>query len=1216
MKKSLIVLLLFAGLNVFLFAQQNPYYKFYFNGNDITSIVPVYGNSIFLFGSREAGIGAFNLDSMKYVGIVQKLYLQFPSHNIRNIKKFSNDTIWICTDRGLVRYRSNEILIYNTNNSPLPSNIVNDIYRDVLGGLWIATANGLAYKYDTTWTIYNTSNSGIPDDYVITVKIDPLGNIWVGTPNGIGMFDRNEWYVWNTENSGLPDNYISFIEFDNFNNSKWIGTLHGGLVHWIGDNFNVFDTTNSPLPSNMVTCFAFDTSRNRWIGTNKGVAFVSQNGWRIFNTSNSRISDDFINTIFIDGRNRKFFGTRNKVSVLDDINFIVIDFTNSKLPTNYVVKVVEGKDLVKWIATPSALVSFDSNNWQVFDSSNSPIKSNINDINIDNENNLWVATDFGLFVKNGNDWTEYYYDTINLPSNRILRVLPTESGVYVGTDSGLVVKTYSRWIRLDTMYGDKLKGMISSLSKVKVLDKFGIWIDKVYAGLAERGIAVFFDRDSVWFIDEGNSPLVNMYITDVAEDKNGKLFVGTSEQGLFTYDSVWTVHNPATGDFPDFNVVDIDIDKKNTAWMTSFNGGIAVWKDTTRFILTEDNSPFYTNNFNNVFTDLSNNKWISTAFGLYVFNEDTIKPELKFKRFDKSVCMGNPFLVDFYTFYLFEPGNTFIVLLSDSLGSFDSAYVVGRKQGRVAEPILCVAPRNISPGYTYQLRIVSTNPPLVADFEEYKDHLGIIEVPHPKIIGDTVVCSGNVVKLWAFPKREGMWDLRNDFFWRVEGGTLLSLPTDDTVFVRFDTVTSGKVILTAINELGCQDSTFVMINVSQPPGRIINGQTRVCSGQSFIYSTTDSSQIKNIWSVQNGTLEKKLADNVVIIKWDNTTPGYVILKRINQFGCVDSVKLKVDIFHTPEATISGKKEVMFESIEKYVTTRTDMTVSNKWSVTNGLIVGRDDGDTVVVGWNKAGFGKVKLLQRTPAGCYDSSEMVVRIFEYLKVDGDTLVCENNETYFEAVSNLGANNSWSVQGGTITSNPTNRRVWIKWGSAGTGSVKLVQWFPNTFFKDSIVQRVKIAKFPEKPVIADSGGYLYSSAPYGNQWYFNGKILPGDTNRTIVPLRTGYYTVRVTTAPGCESELSEPFYFVSGVEDETESIRIYPNPASNFVEFVTTGENGISEILIRDLTGSEVMRFDFNVPVYKKSLDISNILNGTYIVEVVVGNHRVARRLVVLR
>jgi len=1215
MKKTIIFLLFFAGLNVFLFAQQNPFFKFYFNGNDVTSIVPVFGNSIFLFGSREAGLGAFNIDSMKYVGILQKLYAQIPSHNIRNIKKFSNDTLWICTDRGLVRYRSNEILILNTNNSPIPSNVVNDIYRDVLGGLWIATSNGLAYNLGDNWTVYNTSNSGIPDDYVTTVKVDPLGNIWVGTPNGIGMFDRNEWYVWNTGNSGLPDNYISFIEFDSFNNSKWIGTLGGGLVNWLGDNFYVFDTTNSPLPSNMVTCFAFDRSRNRWIGTDKGVAFVSQSGWRIFDTSNSQISDNFINAIYIDEQNRKFFGTRNKVSVLIDTNFIVIDFTNSKLPTNNVFKVVEGRDLIKWIATPFALVSFDSNSWQVFDSSNSPLKSNINDINIDQYNNLWVATDSGLFVKSGNSWAEYYYDTANLPSNRILRVLPVKNGVYVGTDSGLVYKRSQVWVRLDTMYGVKLKGIISSLSLVKVPTDYGDFEDKVYAGLGEKGIGVFY-KDSVWFIDESNSPLVNMFVTDVAEDNNGRLYVGTREQGVFTYDSVWNAHNPNTGDFPDFNVLDIEVDKENSIWLTTSNGGIVVWQDTLISLLTEDAYPFYTNKFKNVFTDLSNNKWISTEFGLYVYNEDSLKPELKLKPFNQQVCMGNPFFVDFYTFYLFEPGNTFIVQMSDSSGSFDSAFVIGRKQSRSAQPILCLAPRNISPGYTYLLRILSTNPPLMSEFEFGRDRLGIFEVPHPKIYGDTVVCSGNTIKLWAHPKREGIWDLMNSFIWRVEGGTLLSLPTDDTVLVRFDTVTSGRVILKAINELGCEDSTFANVYVSHPPGKILNGQTRVCSGQSFIYSTTDSSQITNIWSVQNGTLEKKLSNNVVIIKWGNTTPGWVILKRINQFGCVDSVKLKVDIFPTPDATIFGKKEVLIESIEKYIGTRLDASVINKWSVTNGLIIGRNDGDTVVVGWNKSGFGKVKLLQRTPAGCFDSSEMVVRIFEHLKVDGDTLVCENKETYFEAVSNLGAYNSWSVQGGTITSEPSSRRVWIRWGPSGTGLVKLVQWFPNTFFKDSIVQIVRIAKLPQKPVISDSGGYLYSSAPFGNQWFFNGRILVGDTNRTIVPLRTGYYTVRVITAPGCESELSDPFYFVSGVDDENETLKIYPNPASNFVEFMTNGARGISELLIRDLTGRELVRYNYEVPVNEKMLDLSNFANGIYIVEVVIGNNRIANRLILFR
>lgn len=1213
MKKLIFSFLIVLAANWLLYSQENPNYKFYFNGNDITAILPAFGNSIYLFGSREAGIGIFNFDSLKYIGGAIKIVSSIPSHNVRKIRKFSLDTIWICTDRGLVGVRNDTFFVYNVANSPLPSNTINDITRDALGAYWIATDNGLVYKNGDNWEVFDINNSDIPDNYVTTVKIDPLGNIWVGTVGGIGMYDRNQWYVWNTGNSGLPDNYITFIEFDNFNNSKWIGTLNGGLVNWLGDNFNVFDTTNSPLPSNTVTSFAFDTSHFRWIGTDKGVAFASQNGWQIFDTSNSPLSNNFINTIYIDGLNRKFLGTKNKVTVISDTNFIVIGYSNSELPTNSIFKVVEGTDLIKWIATPAGLLSFDSNNWELYDSSNSPIVAKINDLNVDKDNNIWIATDSGLIVKDNNNWTEYYYDGETLPSNKITRVLPSSMGVFVGTDSGLVLYNNGEWVRLDTMYGAKLNGMISSLSSAIVRND-SIAYERVFAGLGIEGIAVF-EPDTVWFIDDTNSPLVMMYITDVSQDSNGKLYVGTMEQGLFTYDSVWTAHNPSTQDFPDFTVLDIDIDLKNNLWITTLNNGIVVANDTSNYLISEYNAPFYTNHFKNVFTDLSNNKWISTRYGLYVFNEDTIKPELKIKPVNKDVCMGNPFFLDFYTFYLFEPNNSFTVLLSDSAGSFDNPIIIGTKQSRFAQPILCLAPKNISPSHYYRLRLISSNPTLSAEFS-IQDSLSIFEIPHPLIHGDTIVCSGNVVKLWATPIQEGQWNLLNSFIWRAEGGTLLSFPTEDTVYVRFDTVLTGKVILKAINELGCEDSTFVMIHVSQPPGKFLTGQTNVCSGQAYIYSTTDSAQIRNIWSVRNGTLEKKLANNVVIIRWGDATPGWVILERVNEFGCRDSVLLKVDIFPTPEATISGKKEVMLESIEKYVTSRIDASIFNKWSVTNGVIIGRDDLDTLVVGWNKAGFGKVKLLQRTIAGCYDSSEILVRIFEYTNISGDTLVCENNETYFEAISNLGANNQWYVVNGTITSNPSNRRIWIRWGSAGTGKVKLVQWVPGTFFKDSIEQSVVIAKFPEKPVIADSGGYLYSSAPYGNQWYFNGKLLLGDTSRTIVPLRTGYYTVRVTTAPGCVSEFSDPYYFVSGVGEETESITIYPNPSSGIVVISTDSEDGISQIIVRDLLGNELERLTYSDPVKNKVLDLSNISNGTYYIEVSFGRNKLIERIVLVK
>ncbi|MCX7909693.1 MAG: T9SS type A sorting domain-containing protein [Ignavibacteria bacterium] len=1212
MKKSFIILIFLTFFSSIVYSQPNPTVRFYFNGNDITSVVPVFGNTIFLIGSKEAGLGVYNLDSMKYIGIIQKPYAPIPSHNIRAIRKYSLDTLWICTDRGLIRLRGNQYLIFDNQNSPLPSNIVNDIFVDALGIWWIATDQGLVSKNDTVWTIYNTTNSNIPSNYISSVKVDRVGNVWVTTPNGLGMFDRSNWYVFDTNNSGIPNNNITFIEFDNVLNSKWIGT-HGGLVHWIGNNFFVYDTSNSSIPSNIVTSFAFDTSRNRWIGTDKGLAFVSQQGWRIYTKSNSNLSDNYINSIFVDTRNRKFIATRNGLTIINDTNFLVLKFENSKLPTNRVQKVVEGIDLTKWIITNEGLVSFDSNNWSVYNSTNSPIKHFINDIAVDNENSLWVATDSGLIVRKNNLWLGYYRDNSGIPSNFITRVLPTTRGIWIGTDSGLVLFKDGVWIRYDTLFRGKLDSKISALSSKWIRQSSGNF-EKIFVGLSRKGIAIF-DKDTILFIDENNSPLLGVYITDVKEDVLGRLLVGTLEQGLFTFDSIWTAHNPTTNDFPDYYVKHITFDKKNKPWITTQIGGIWVGiNDTTAIVITEKNYPFYSNQFNSVFVDLSNNIWISTNFGLYVYNKDTIKPELKLKHYNFEICQGNTFPLDFYTFYPFEPNNRFVVELSDTLGNFDTTFIIGSILSRTSRTILCYIPNSIPASRKYQLRIVSTNPPIVSEPSGYFDTLIVNPLPKPKIIGDSIICSRGVVKLLAL--RQGVGSNLWSFIWNVEGGILLSPPTNDTVLVRFDTVVVGKVKLIVFTDRGCSDSIIKEIYVSTPPGKTLLGQNRVCSGDAFIYSTTDSSNIKNYWSVVNGTLEKKLADNVVVVRWGNQTPGFVILKRVNQYGCTDSVRFRVDIFRTPSASISGRKEVMVEDVVRYTTSRFNPNVVNKWSVVNGLIIGRDNGDTVTIGWPSGGIGKVKLVQRTPAGCSDSTELMVRVFERVSIFGDTLVCENSDTYFEAISNLGANNQWYVSGGTFTSNSQNRRVWVKWGKSGIGFIKLVQWFPGTFFKDTIVWMIRIASVPPKPFIVDSGGYLYSSAPYGNQWYFNGQIMFGDTNRTIVPLRTGYYTVKVKSAPGCESEMSDPIYFISGVEEENNGISIYPNPSNGYLFVNLSQELNLQYVLVRDILGNELIRIPGNKLLSESVINLSELSNGTYFIAFKVGIYEVVKRIVLLK
>ncbi|MCX7879241.1 MAG: T9SS type A sorting domain-containing protein [Ignavibacteria bacterium] len=1181
MKNILIFLSLAFSTFYITFSQPNPKYRFYFNGNDITSICPVFGSSIFLFGSREAGIGAFDLDSFKYVGFFQKIVSPIPSHNIRFIKRFSPDTIWIGTDRGLIRFRSNQIVVFDTSNSDLPSNVINDITIDASGSKWIATDNGLVFYNDNTWTIYDISNSGLPSNYINYVKIDVFGNVWVATPNGLSMYDRNQWYVWNSSNSDLPDDHITFIEFDPINNSRWIGTLQGGLVNWVGNDFIVYDTSSSLLPSNTITSFAFEGTQNKWIGTSNGLVFISPRGWTVFNTSNSNLSDNYINTIYIAPNRLRLIGTRNKVTVVRDTIFLKVDFMNSLLPTNFVKEVNEGQDLVKWISTPYELVSYDGANWNVFNTRNSPLRKQINAIEVDNQNRVWVATDSGLFIRDRNSWSSYYYGLSGLPSNRVTHLLSVDNNMWIGTDSGLVLLKDGNWIRYDTIFVGRFSRVVSALAKS---DR-----GRIYVGLGNNGVAVI-EENNIWFYDAFNSPLFGLFVTSIGEDKFGKLYVGTAFQGLFTFDTVWVSHTPTTG-FPDLTVLDITFDKLGFPWITTRNAGIVHIRDTNMYVYNEKNSPFYTNDFQSVFVDISNNKWIATRYGLYVFNQDTIKPELRMKSVPTSICVGNTVSVEFYSFYDFKPGNRFNIELSDSAGNFSRPLVIGSAIAIRRVPILCYVPTNIPASNFYRMRVVSTNPKIVSADNGF--NISIHSLPKPVIVGDSVVCSAQIQRVWA------KTELNHGYFWRVEGGSILNNPTSDTIIIRWDTVKTGHIILTAVNQFNCLDSAKLIVHISRLPGKILTGPRRVCSGQTFIYSTSDSVNIKNYWTVRNGVVESKPLNNIALIRWGNTSPGVIILKRVNEFGCVDSVRLTVEIYSKPNPTISGKKEAMKEEVVKYITKRANPQVVNNWSVTKGRIIGSSKGDTVTVGWAEPGIGKVKLVQVTPEGCFDSTELIVRIFEYAAMAGDTIVCENNETFFEAISNLGANSQWKVQGGTISGSSQNRRVWVRWGSSGTGRIKLVQWVTGSTFKDSIEKVVRILRKPTKPVITDSLGFLYSSAPYGNQWYFNGKILYGDTSNRILPLWTGYYTVQVTTAPGCTSEISDPYYAISSVEESKAHIHFYPNPTSEYL-FLLVEDDLVGEIVVRDLLGTELKRFELISGQKQYYFDLKDLTSGTYLFE----------------
>jgi ligand-binding sensor domain-containing protein len=112
---------------------------------------------------------------------------------------------------------------------------VHNLKIDNAGNLWLTThqpnylsaiypGSGLTKFDGDNWIVYDKQNSGLPSDYISYINTDNEGNVWIGTgihlynAGGLVKFDGNNWTIYNKDNSGLPSNIVSAIGFDSRGN--------------------------------------------------------------------------------------------------------------------------------------------------------------------------------------------------------------------------------------------------------------------------------------------------------------------------------------------------------------------------------------------------------------------------------------------------------------------------------------------------------------------------------------------------------------------------------------------------------------------------------------------------------------------------------------------------------------------------------------------------------------------------------------------------------------------------------------------------------------------------------------------------------------------------------------------------------------------------------------------------------------------------------------
>ena len=120
------------------------------------------------------------------------------------------------------------------------------------------------------------------------------------------------------------------------------------------------------------------------------------------------------------------------------------------------------------------------------------------------------------------------------------------------------------------------------------------------------------------------------------------------------------------------------------------------------------------------------------------------------------------------------------------------------------------------------------------------------------------------------------------------------------------------------------------------------------------------------------------------------------------------------------------------------------------------------------------------------------------------------------------------------------------------------------------------VEVFATPMTPLISYTAKdtIMVSSIADGNQWYFNGNLLLGETNDTLRPMNLGNYSVRIIDTNGCEGGMSAmQFYNSIGIEEDLENqIKLYPNPTSGYLK-VELGSVQIASLKIVDGMGRTI-------------------------------------------
>ncbi len=464
--------------------------------------------------------------------------------------------------------------------------------------------NVLSQQYNfTNYTV----EDGLSQDQVLAVCQDNEGVMWFGT-NGGGITKFNGIsYEYIRDKDGLADNLIYTIVKDP-QGLMWIGT-NNGLTIADGKKYKNYTTQNG-LNHNRVFSVFFDSKGNALLGTGKGVC--SFNGFSsAFYPLSPELDSASVFNIYEDSEHNLWFSTLGN-GIFKYDGKTVINYTEKDgLATNYAYSVMEYKKGVYWFLLVSGL--YELNNGII-----KPINpANFKDVNgvnyysfFKNDTCIWLGSNRGI-IRIDNKVQEFTQKN-GLLNNEIWKIYSDrEKNLWFASKENGVSELANECFFMYPYNKDFLPDVARKIFQSKD-DRCWIASDKGLIVINGSEVNSYNRKD--W--NSGSDK-----VTAITEEKNGNIWIGTSDEGLIKYNGKQFTRTQGNDNSKINQILDIYIDKKGEILLATKVGVAKVIANR----IEQLNWPGLPKDFiYNINQDHEGNYWLGTVNGLYKWDGKNI----------------------------------------------------------------------------------------------------------------------------------------------------------------------------------------------------------------------------------------------------------------------------------------------------------------------------------------------------------------------------------------------------------------------------------------------------------------------------------------------------------------------------------------------------------------------------------------------------------------